>query len=416
MKPKAFEDGVVTRRALLAASLVAAAPILRGQNAQGWPRDPASGPPAQPGQVAPKPDTPASNSAWPTFSTDVKVVNVLATVRAKDGEIIDDLKQADFELLEEDRPQVIRYFSRQSDLPLTLGLIVDTSWSQRTVLNKEKDASRQFLGQILREKQDKAFLIHFDRETELLQDLTSSRHDLEAAIDMLKVPDRPTDRVSDSDSGRNGGSGGGGGWPEGGGWPGSGGGRRGGGGFPGGGHGGEGRRGDGGSRSVGGTTLYDAVLLSSEDILSKQSGRKATFLLTDGVDRHSKTSLSSAIAAAQRSDCLVYSILFVGEEGHGGAFGGGGYERRGGGNEDRPDGKAVLTRIAKETGGSFFEVSKKLSLEEIYNRIEKELRNQYSIGYTSDKPGSAGEFRRITLKTNRKDAVVQSREGYYLRS
>src|ERR1700761_4149425 len=114
-------------------------------------------------------------SQQPNFSTDVKVVNLFATVRDKDGRIVKNLTKDDFSLAEEGRPQTIRYFAQQTDLPLTLGLLVDVSGSERRMLGTERDASDTFFRQVLRPEKDKAFLIHFDREVELLQDLTASR-------------------------------------------------------------------------------------------------------------------------------------------------------------------------------------------------------------------------------------------------
>jgi len=324
-----------------------------------------------------------------TFSTDVKVVNVLATVRNKQGQIVQNLTKDDFTLEEDGQPQAIRYFSRETDLPLTLGLLIDTSMSQRRVLGQERTASYRFLDQVLREDKDMAFVIHFDREVELLEDLTSSRKKLESALTSLDTP-QPQQR----------GGGGGGGYP----------GSRGGGGYP----------GSRGGRRGGGTMLYDAVLLSSDEIMKKQHGRKAVIVLSDGVDTGSKTSLTSAIESAQRADTLVYSILFADEQGYGqqSGFGGGGrgMGRRGGypgGRypQNRPDGKKILQQISKETGGSFFEVSKKLPIEQIYSRLEEELRNQYSLGYTPHKTDAG--FRRISLTVKQKGLIVQARDGYY---
>lgn len=121
----------------------------------------------------------------PTFSTDVRVVNVFATVRDKQGKIVRGLSKDDFTLEEDNRPETIRYFSQQTDLPLTLGLLVDTSMSERRMLGEERDASQTFLEQVLRPEKDKAFLIHFDREVELLQELTSSRQQLEKALSLI---------------------------------------------------------------------------------------------------------------------------------------------------------------------------------------------------------------------------------------
>jgi len=342
-----------------------------------------------------------------TFSADVKVVNVLATVRNGKGEVVRDLTVNDFSIAEDSRPQTIRYFSRETDLPLTLGLLVDTSGSQRRVLPEERTASRRFFEQVLREDKDQAFLIHFEREVELLEDLTSSRQKLESALDSLNRPElqRPG----------GGGSSPGGGYP-GGGYP--------GGGYPGGGGGGRRYPGGGGGRG-GGTALYDAVFLAGDEVLRKQKGRKAVVVLSDGVDNASKTSLTGAIEAAQRSDTIVYSILFADEQGYGGAggglppiFGGGpGMGRRGGGRrmpqEARPDGKKILERISKETGGSLFEVSKKHPLEDIYRSIEEELRSQYSLGYTSDRTDSTTGYRKIQVTAKQKGLSVQARDGYY---
>jgi VWFA-related protein len=318
-----------------------------------------------------------------TFSTDVKVVSVLATVRDKDKKIVSDLTKDDFDLEVEGRPQTIKYFSRETDLPLTLGLLVDTSLSQRLVLGEERIASRRFVEKVLREDRDQTFLIHFDHDTELLQDLTSSRAKLERSLDDIELAqnDRPQMRRS-----------------AGGGYPGSG----------------------GGGGRLPGTTLYDAVLLASDELMRKRQGRKALILLTDGVDNGSKTPLTQAIESAQRADTLVYSILFEGQEGqpvqsYPGGFGG---RRRGGGfpppmQAQRPDGKRVLERISRETGGGFFEVSRKLSIDQIYDRIEEELRNQYSLGFTPDNANAPSGFRRITVTVKQKGMIVQTREGYY---
>jgi VWFA-related protein len=335
-----------------------------------------------------------------TFSADVKVVNVLATVRNGKGDVVRDLTANDFSITEDGRPQTIRYFSRETDLPLTLGLLVDTSGSQRRVLPEERTASRRFFEQVLREDKDQAFLIHFEREVELLEDLTSSRQKLESALDSL---DRPELQRQGSGGGNPGG-----------GYPGGGGGRR----YPGG--------GGGGGRFGGGTALYDAVFLAGDEVLRKQRGRKAVIVLSDGVDNASKTSLTGAIESAQRSDTIVYSILFADEQGYGGGGGGGfppifgpGGGRRGGGGrrmppqESRPDGKKVLERISKETGGSLFEVSKKHPLEDIYSRIEEELRSQYNLGYTSDRTDSGTGYRKIQVTAKQKGLTVQARDGYY---
>jgi len=338
-----------------------------------------------------------------TMSVKVNVVNLLATVRDKHGQIVHDLSKDDFVLSEDGRTQTIRYFSRESDLPLTLGLLVDTSMSQMRVLDQERNASHSFLDRMVREDKDKAFIIHFDREVELLQDLTSSHEKLEAALESLQRP-----QLARASTGGNS--------PDPDPYPGQGGGR------------GSGHRFGGG-----GTHLYDAVYLASDEVLKKQQGRKALIILSDGVDMGSKETLEYAIETAQRADTVVYSILFKDDEAYGGNHGGfggprigmggpgmgGGMGRRGGGGqrypqERRPDGKKVLERISQETGGRMFEVSKKQGVDDIYSQIESELRSQYSIGYTPDRGGaSAAGYHKIQLVAKTKDLTIQTREGYY---
>src|SRR5271167_2870576 len=329
----------------------------------------------------------------PTFSSDVKVVNVLATVRDKHGQIVNNLTKDDFKLQQDGQPQSIHYFTKETDLPLSLGLLVDTSMSQRRVLDQERIASNGFLNNLMRVDKDKAFVIHFDWDIELLQDLTSSRQKLEAALDKLDNPQLAPGY------GGGGGAGGGGG---------------------------------GGHRGGGGTTLYDAVFLASDEVTRKQQGRKALIILSDGVDTGSKVSLDRAIETAQRANTLVYSILYADPEAYGhqgypggmgggmgrhGGWGGGMGRGPGGGGypqqASHPDGKKVLQRISRETGGRFFEVSKKQPIDQIYTQIEQELRNQYSLGYTPDKAVAGSGYHTIALAITNKDLIVQTREGYY---
>ena len=324
----------------------------------------------------------------PKVSVEVKLVTVYATVRDKHGKYVSNLPQDDFSLEEDGRPQTIRFFDHESNVPLSLGLLVDTSLSQRNVLGEERTASQSFLDHLLREDKDKACVIHFDREVELLQDLTSSRAKLQDALNLLEVQ-RP-------ELSRGGSSGGGGGWPGGG----SGGGQR--------------RHGGGG-----GTLLYDAIYLASGEVLQQQRGRKAIIVLTDGVDRGSRETLENAVESAQRADTVVYAIYFPGEEGQGYGRGGyGGYGgRRGGGypQQEHPDGKKVLARIAGETGGRMFEVSKKLPIDQIYAQITEELHNQYSLGYTPDRENPGSGFHTIHVAIKEKELIVQARSGYYYR-
>jgi VWFA-related protein len=342
-----------------------------------------------------------SQQQGPTISVNVKLVTLFATVRDKHGQLIRNLTKDDFALGQDGHPQTISYFAPDSDLPLTLGLLVDTSMSQRRVLDQERDASHAFLDHLLREDKDKAFVIHFDHEVELLQDLTSSRQKLEAALDQLGRPQFSQTSGSGGSSGGgdpdSGGSGGGGG---------------------------HGSHGYGG----GGTLLYDAVYLASDELMKKQQGRKALIILSDGVDHGSKETLRDAIETAERADTLVYSILFADKEGYGNGGGYGGGHMGGGGmggggmggghrrypQESHPDGKKILQQLSKETGGRLFEVTKKETIDQIYAEIDEELRNQYALGYTPNKPDADLGYHKIQLTTKQKDATVQTREGFYI--
>jgi VWFA-related protein len=366
--------------------------------------------PAQQTQPPAKSQTPAvtaqpQQGGNPKIAVQVNTVNVFATVRDKHGKIASNLSKDDFSLEEDGRPQTITFFTRESDLALRLGLLVDTSLSQRRVLDQERSASYSFLDHLLREDKDLAFIIHFDKEVELLQDFTPSRPKLQAALQSLQTPQFEGGRGG---SGTGGGSNGGGSGSGGGGQSGD----------PGsGGYGGR-----GGHSRGGGTLLYDAIYLASDELMRKQQGRKALIILSDGVDHGSKETLTEAIETAQRADTIIYSILFKDDEGSGsfpggmmgprGPYGGG---HHGGGRypqQERPDGKKILEQISKATGGRLYEVSKKETVDKVYGEIEQELRNQYSLGYTPDKDTGPG-YHKIQLTTKNKDLVVQARDGYY---
>jgi VWFA-related protein len=283
----------------------------------------------------------------PDFSSNVDVVTVFATVHDRDGLIAKNLKRDDFVLREDGVAQTIRYFSRESDLPLTVGLLVDTSTSQAYVLEPERSASYKFLDQVLREDTDRAFVAHFDIQVEVSQNFTSSRKALAAALAELQV----SRRIS--------------------------------------------------------TLLYDAIRQCSENQMRPMQGRKAFILLSDGVDYRSKNSLETAIEYAQRADAIIYSILFADPLSPKHPV------RSAIDAMVRGRGRRVMRRLAAETGGAFFEVSKDHSLEWIYSQIEDGLRNQYNIGYTPVRPPVRGQYRKIRLTTKQPDLVVQTRDGYY---
>jgi VWFA-related protein len=284
----------------------------------------------------------------PTFSTEVKVVNLLATVRDKKGKILTDIRQDDFTLSENGRPQTIRYFSRESDLPLTLGLLVDTSLSQGKVMDAERGASFRFLDQVLREDKDQMFIMQFDIRVRMRQELTSSRRKLDDALAYVDTPSYSQLRTQNG----------------------------------------------------GGTLLFDAVVTAAEDIMRKPKGRKALIVLSDGGDNGSDTNLATAIDACLRSETLVYAILYS-DSGYYGPFGGG------------REGRNTMQRLAEETGGGFFEVSKKLTIDQVFDLLQTELRSQYSLGFVSDVAVDISGFRKLQLSVKTKGLVVQAPERYW---
>jgi VWFA-related protein len=347
---------------------------------------------AQQPEGAPRSSAPAA-SETATITVNAKLVNLPVVVRDKKGALVQNLTKSEFTLSVDGHPETIRYFDKDNDLPLTLGLLVDTSGSVRSALDDERTASEAFLNQMMTAPADRtpdqAFLIQFAHETELLQDLTSSRPKLHDALDQVGTTSPDESR---NDQNANGGNSG---------------------------YGGYGRH---GGRHGGGTTLYDAIFLASDSLMQKQHGRKALVVLTDGDDRGSMETLARAIAAAQRAETVVYAIYFKGEQHaygghHGGGFGGRGGSFPGGGQrggEYRPDGKKVLEQITGETGGRMFEVSSKQTFTTIYTQIAEELRSQYRLGYTPDAATAAGGFHRVELSVPKdKKLIVQTRDGYY---
>ncbi len=302
------------------------------------------------------------------------------------------------------RRGVIRYFDRDKNVQLTVGLLVDTSRSQSAVLDQERTASGAFLESLLGKASpdgpDRAFVIQFAHQAEMLADVTDSKPKLQAGLKEIS---------EDASGGSQGGTA-----PDPQAQP-----------------GGQDRRHGGGGGQSGGTVLYDAVYLSGDEIMSKQHGRKALIILSDGDDRGSKKSLARAIEAAQRADTMIYAIYFKGSGGGGGGgFGGGGFPGGGGGGrhgggggggypggggrENSVDGKKVLERMADETGGRLFEVKGKQDVAAIYTQIGEELRAQYRMGYTPTAETAAEGYHRIVVTVPAQKKVrVQTRDGYY---
>ncbi|MGB8060556.1 MAG: VWA domain-containing protein [Candidatus Sulfotelmatobacter sp.] len=291
-----------------------------------------------------------------TLKVNVNVVQLFFNVKDKHGALIPNLTKDDFTIAEDGKPQTIKYFTAETNLPLTIGMMIDSSGSQRNVIDMEKEVGGAFLRQILTDK-DEAFVISFDITVDLLQDFTRDVHRLQAALNKAKVN---VDYTS-------------------GGIPGMGGGP-----VP--------------QQNSPGTLLYDAVYLSSHDMLSKEVGRKAMILLTDGQDEGSRLKIQDAIEAAQKADAIVYVLLCADR----GFYGGFGYS-----------GESDMRKLTEQTGGRVINVGNKFDkLRDAFDQISAELRSQYNIGYTPTNIKLDGSYRKLEIK-NKQNYKIQARAGYY---
>lgn len=295
-----------------------------------------------------------------TIKVDVNLVNILCSVRNKGGGLVGNLEKKDFTIFEDGKPQEIKYFTRETDLPLTIGMLVDTSKSQERLIDIERRAAYEFFSKVLRKK-DLAFLMQFGAEAELLQDETNSPKLLQEGLNQLRLS-----------------------VPVGGVHPGP---------VP-------------TQQNRAGTILFDAVYLAANEKLKGEVGRKAMVLITDGVDTGSKTSKEKAIEAAQKADSIIYSIDYEDPAAYG--YGGFGRISIGGGQ-----GEGDLRRMSSETGGHVYKVDRGHSLDEIFRQLQEEMRSQYAIGYSPTNPKKDGTFRKIEIRTANKDFKVQARKGYY---
>jgi VWFA-related protein len=295
-----------------------------------------------------------------TLKLNVNLVDLFFTVKSKSGELVPHLDKNDCSVAEDKVPQTLKNFNAETHLPLTLGILLDTSGSQQDVLPLEQQAGGQFLERVLKSK-DQAFLLSFDVNVDLLQDFTNSARMLERALNKAEI----------NTAGGNGSSG----------IPGLGGGT-----IPI--HG-----------TPKGTLLYDAIFLASREKMADQNGRKALIILTDGDDQGSDHKIQEAIAAAERANTIVYVIL-IAEPGFYGNFGYSGY--------------SAAKKMSEETGGRMINVgSNGKKLEAAFQQIEEELRTEYLASYVPTNAKADGTFRRVSVQCKGEDLKVQVRKGYY---
>ena len=340
----------------------------------------------------------SASAAQTSSPVHARLVTLPVVVRDKKDKLVPGLTKDDFVLTEEGRPETIQSFSSAAALPLTFTIALDTAGSMRDAIEIERTASRGFLDEMVTRPQDKAAVLHFDREVELLEDLTSSKSKLDESLNQLGPS--PAENTTESDRGHR-----------------------------------------------YGAQLYDAIYLAAHEILARQTGRKVILVIADGVDHGSKELLPDAIEAAQKAGAVVYTIYYKGEQPRpdtngnrrgglgapGGGFPGGGRFPGGGGGypggsgnpggggrptstppeQPRVDARKIMQQIAGETGGHFFEAKKPRDFDDIYKAIADELRQQSMLAYTPDAASQGEGFHCISLTAKKKDLSVQTPSGYY---
>jgi len=289
-----------------------------------------------------------------TFKVNVNLVDVFFTVKAKDGTLVPHLGKNDCTVSEDKVPQTLKSFTAETHLPLTLGIILDTSGSQTRVLPLEQDAGSQFLQEVIKPK-DEAFILSVDVNVDLLQDLTNSARMLSKALYKAEINAPGSLLPSPVPT-------------------------------------------PGGPR---GTVLYDAVYLASREKLTQETGHKALIMLTDGQDEGSRVKINEAIAAAQKSNVTLYVILIADVQSY--LDQGMGYF-----------GYSAMKKMTEETGGRVINVGNNgKKLEAAFQQIEDELRTQYVATYTPSNTKMDGAFRHIAIECHGDGLKVQARKGYY---
>ncbi len=321
--------------------------------AQQPPSPPAAGPAAvsPPAQSSQNPQAPGAPPQEPPIRVTTGLVHLVVTVMDKHHNFITDLDRGDFRILEDGVPQEIRFFGRETDLPLRIALLLDTSNSIRPRLQFEKDAAIDFLGKVIRREQDMAFLMTFDNEPQIIQDYTGDASLLTAAI-------------------RD-------------------------------------------QRAGGGTALNDAICMASQKLAraplprtGSSDLRRVIVVISDGDDNLSDRALSDAIDASIRSEAAVYTIstntdwISIDDASKPSKY-----------NLDPGD--KVLRQFADQTGGHAFFPYSVDDLAESFENIDTELRSQYFIAYSPASPPVNGQYRRIDVQTDRKGLIVRTRKGYY---
>jgi len=334
-------------------SFLAAVAAVRAQQAQPQ----AQSPIGAKSQPQPPPQAPAQVDRQGAIVRNVNLVDVLFSVVTKHEKLVTDLNREDFKVFDDNAEQEITSFSQPTDLPLRIGMVLDTSNSIRERLKFEQDAAIDFLFNALRRGKDQAFLMTFDDGAQIIKDFTGDTGDLRDTI--LK------------------------------------------------------------QRAGGGTSLYDAVYAASDHLLNKSpmppgpnsDVRRALVVISDGDDNSSNRSRGESVEMAQRAGVIIYSIststdwVTTGAEKD--------PAKRINRKYEKDEGDKVLDQLAAETGGRAFFPYEIDDLGQSFLDIGDELRHQYALAYSPAGRSPDGKYHTIRIQTDRKDVIVRARKGYY---
>jgi len=312
---------------------------------------------AQQAQSPTPPQAPDQANRQGTVVSNVNLVDVLFSVVTKREKLVTDLNQNDFKVFDDNVPQEIASFSQPTDLPLRIGMVLDTSNSIRERLKFEQDAAIDFIFNALRRGKDQAFLMTFDDGPEIIKEFTGDTGDLRDVI--LK------------------------------------------------------------QRAGGGTALYDAIYTASEQLMNKSplppgpnsDVRRVLVVISDGDDNSSNRSRGAAVEMAQRAGVIIYAIStsteWINEDDQRDP------SKRITRKYQKGEGDQVLDQLAAETGGRAFFPFRVDDLGQSFLDIGDELRHQYALAYSAPGRMPDGKYHTIRIQVDRKDVIIRARKGYY---
>ncbi|MFN0119335.1 MAG: VWA domain-containing protein [Blastocatellia bacterium] len=316
-------------------------------------------PPAKPGQKPekdPKKDPKKADlddDPGQVLRVGTQLINVLFSVSDKQNRYINDITKEEITVLEDGKPQQIFTFKKETDLPLTMALLVDVSGSEKYVLPLLKEAGLRFFSNVMRQGKDTAGVVKFERDVTLIESLTSNPQRLKRGLEKVSYVEPPPSGVfGGSTPPINSGS--------------------------------------------GGTSMFDAVVATAHDLLAGEAGRKTMILLTDGEDTTSRMKIADAINDALRAEASVYAIG-IGDPGFGGVN------------------KGVLNKLCEATGGRAYFPQHPSDLDRAFAELEQDLRQQYLLAYEPEAILADGGFRKIEIRVGaaRKEPRIRHRRGYY---